>query len=77
MKIEVMAKKSGSYGKKVDKLRKKSRQKYRSYGKKADKNIKVTAKKSGSYGKKVRFKNLNYSEKATKTLNCVHKIKNI
>ena len=26
MKIEVMAKKSGSYGKKVDKLRKKSRQ---------------------------------------------------
>ena len=48
---------------------------WESYGKKADKNIKVTAKKSGSYGKKVRFKNLNYSEKATKTLNCVHKIK--
>ena len=45
------------------KLRKKSRQ--------------VTEKKSESYGKKVRFKNLNYSEKATKTLNCVHKTKNI
>ena len=40
--------------------------KNRSYGKKVDK-----------LRKKVRFKNLNYSEKATKTLNCVHKMKNI